>query len=168
MEEGADGAAARSIARWRVPHRCRVINPFKDTDWTPDTAARRKFAKSWAIGFPIIAAVFAAIGWISGRGIPAWAPWLGALGGAAGVVLYLIPQIARPFYLAWYFVACCMGIVMSNALLIAFFYLVITPFGLVMRACGRDPMKRAWEPSASTYWKDAEKSVDPERYFRQF
>jgi hypothetical protein len=37
-----------------------------------------------------------------------------------GVVLYLMPQIARPFYVAWYFLACCIGIVTSNALLIGF------------------------------------------------
>jgi len=145
-----------------------MINPFKDTDWSPGMAARRKFARSWAIGFPVIAAVFAVLGLITGRGIPAWAPWLGAIGGALGVLLHLLPQIARPFYLAWYFLACCIGIVVSNALLIAFFYLVITPFGLVMRLCGRDPMKRTWEPDATSYWREAEKSVDQERYFRQF
>jgi len=85
-----------------------------------------------------------------------------------GVVLYLAPQIARPFYMAWYFLACCIGIVTSNALLIAFFYLVITPFGLLMRAFGRDPMNQAWDSKAMTYWRAAEKPVDPERYFRQF
>jgi len=105
---------------------------------------------------------------MTGRGIPAWAPWLGAIGGCLGVVLYLIPQIARPFYVAWYFLACCIGIVTSNALLIGFFYLVITPFGLLMRAFGRDPMNRAWDSKATTYWRAAEKPVDPERYFRQF
>jgi hypothetical protein len=145
-----------------------MVNPFKDTDWSPSTAARRKFAKSWAIGFPIIAAVFAVLGLISGRGVPGWTLWLGAIGGALGVLLHLLPQIARPFYLAWYFLACCIGIVVSNALLIAFFYLVITPFGLVMRAFGRDPLKRAWDPDATSYWREAEKSVDQERYFRQF
>ena len=145
-----------------------MINPFKDTDWSPDLEARRKFAKSWAIGFPIIAAVFSALGLLTGRGVPAWAPWVGVGGGCAGALLYFLPQLARRFYLGWYFVACCIGIVVSNGLLIAFFYLVITPFGLIMRAFGRDPMKRAWEPSATTYWRDADKSVAPERYFRQF
>jgi len=145
-----------------------VINPFKETNWSPDLAERRKFARSWAIGFPVLAAVFSTLGFIMGRGVPPWTPWLGAIGAVVGITLYFIPRVAWPFYAIWYFFACCIGIVISNALLIAFFYLVITPFGLVMRLSGRDPMKRAWEPDAATYWKDAEKSVPSERYFRQF
>ena len=145
-----------------------MINPFKDTNWRSDLTQQRRFACSWAIGFPVIAAIFSGVGFIIGRGVPPWAPWLGIIGATTAALLYIVPQIARPFYLAWYFLACCIGIVMSNGLLIAFFYLVITPFGLVMRMFGRDPMKRAWEPQKTTYWRDAEKFVNPERYFRQF
>jgi Saxitoxin biosynthesis operon protein SxtJ len=145
-----------------------MINPFKDTNWNPDLAERRKFARSLVVGFPILAAVMA----IAGRlhsGV--WKPglfWLGAIGCAAGLVFWLIPQIAKPFYLVWYFVACCIGIVMSNALVAAFFALVITPTGLIMRALGRDPMTRHFDPSSKSYWRDVEKVVDPERYFRQY
>ena len=85
-----------------------------------------------------------------------------------GAVLWIVPQIAKPFYLAWYFIACCMGIVISNLLIATFYYLVITPTGLIMRALGRDPMKRKWDPNAKTYWEDTEKDIAPERYFRQF
>lgn len=145
-----------------------MINPFKDTNWNPDTAARRSFAKSLIIGFPILAVVFTLIGWLRTGAIPSWTPWLAAIGAGLGVIFWLIPQIAKPFYLVWFFAACCIGIVVSNLLIGAFFYLVITPFGLVMRAFGRDPMDRRWEKSKTSYWRDAERIVDPQRYWRQF
>jgi hypothetical protein len=145
-----------------------LINPFKDTNWNPGPAERRDFARSLVIGFPIFATLLALIGRF-GHGV--WKPgffWLGAIGCATGIVLWLIPQIARPFYLVWYFAACCIGIVTSNVLVAAFFALVLTPTGLIMRALGRDPMTRRLDREAKSYWTDAEKAVDPARYFRQF
>lgn len=145
-----------------------MVNPFKDTNWHPDFAARRGFAKSLFVGFPAIAIVFSALGWLKTGAVPTWTPELAGIGAAVGVVLWLLPQIARPFYLLWFFVACCVGIVVSNLLIAAFYYLVVTPIGLFMRVLGRDPMKRRFDRNAVSYWTDAEKHVDPKRYFRQF
>ena len=145
-----------------------MINPFKDTNWNPDLAERRKFARSLVIGFPALAVVFALVALVKTHAFATWTVWLALIGAGAGVVFWVVPQIARPFYLAWYFLACCIGIVVSNVLLAAFYYLVITPVGLLMRAIGRDPMERRLDPAAGSYWREAEKGVDPRRYFRQF
>ncbi len=145
-----------------------MLNPFKDVNWNPDLTARRKFAVSLIIGFPIVAAVLATI---TRLGTQAWKPgfiWLAVIGLTVGVVLWLLPQIARPFYVAWYFLGCCMGFVVGNVLFSAFYYLVITPIGLAMRLGGRDPLGRRFKRGAATYWRDAEKGIDPARYYRQF
>lgn len=34
----------------------------------------------------------------------------------------------------------------------AVFYLVVTPLAWVMRRLGRDPLRRALDPAAETYW----------------
>jgi hypothetical protein len=145
-----------------------MVNPFKDTNWNPDLTERRSFAKSLMIGFPVLAILFTISGWLKTYHVPTWTPWLALIGAGAGLIFWLLPQISKPFYLAWYFLACCIGIVMSNLLIAAFYYLAITPAALVMRLLGRDPMRRALDASAKTYWNDAEKSVDPNQYFRQF
>jgi Saxitoxin biosynthesis operon protein SxtJ len=145
-----------------------MLNPFKDTNWNPGTAEKRKFAISLIIGFPILAAVFALVGWSRTGAWSGGFVWLALIGTGLGALFWLLPQIARPFYLAWYFLACCLGIVMSNLLFAAFFYLVITPIGLFMRALGRDPLQKRLDRSRTTYWCDAENVVDGERYFRQF
>lgn len=145
-----------------------MVNPFKDTNWNPGLAEKRSFAKSLIIGFPALALLFTLTGWLKTHAFPGWTPWLAVIGAGTGVILWLLPQFAKPFYLAWYFVACCIGIVVSNLLIAAFFYAVVFPFALIMRVLKRDPMHRQWDSSATTYWRDREMSVDPKRYFRQF
>jgi len=145
-----------------------MLNPFKDVNWNPGHAERQKFAVSLIIGFPIIAAIMSVAARLTTH---VWKPfplWLGGIGLAVGLVLWLIPQIAKPFYIVWYFIASCMGFVMGNTLLSAFYFLVITPFGLIMRLAGRDPLKKKFNRTTPTYWRDAEKVVDLKRYYRQF
>ncbi len=145
-----------------------MINPFKDTNWNPGLAERRDFARSLIIGFPILAGVLQLISQYSHGTFKPGLFFLGEFGCLAGVILWVFPQISRPFYLIWYFAACCIGIVMSNVLVALFFAIVLTPTGLIMRALGRDPMARRLDPSSKSYWTDAEKAIDPARYFRQF
>ena len=144
-----------------------MMNPFAEVDWNPDVRARKKFAVSLIIGFPVIAIVFALVTFCAKH---AWKPfflWLGGIGLAAGVVLWLVPQIAKPFYLAWYFLACCMGIVIGNALFALFFYLVFTPLGLCLRLRRNQGITKSFDKSRKSYWRDAEKPVDLKRYYRQ-
>jgi len=145
-----------------------MLNPFADVNWNPGPDEKRKFARSLIIGFPVIAIFFSIAGRLSTH---AWKPfflWLGIVGLAVGVVLWLLPIIARPFYIAWYFIGCCVGFVMGNVLFGVFYFLILTPMGFAMRLAGRDPLKRKFDRTTLTYWQDAEKVVDLNRYYRQF
>lgn len=145
-----------------------MLNPFRDVNWNPGRAERKKFAVSLIIGFPVIATI---MGVATRLASGAWKPfflWLGVIGLGVGAVLWLIPRIARPFYMLWYFLGCCVGIVVGNVLFSVFYFLLLTPMGLVMRLAGRDPLRRKFDRSTPTYWQDAKKVVDPKRYYRQF
>jgi hypothetical protein len=145
-----------------------MMNPFKDVNWKPGLADKRKFALSLIIGFPTIAVVLAVINRLSTH---AWKPfflWLGLIGCAVGIVLWLIPQIARPFFVVWYFIACCMGIVVGNLIFSLIFYLLFTPMGLLRRSFVRDSFSKGFDKTKSSYWQPVEKSVDLKRYYRQF
>lgn len=146
-----------------------MVNPFTEVNWRPDTAAKRKFALSLILGFPVVAAVFLLIGrWHSGAWNFSLPLWIGGVGAGVGAVLWIVPAIARPFYVAWHALACCAGFVVGNALLALFFYIVVTGIGLALRLMGRDPLRKGFDKSAPTYWVDAPKVKDPRRYFRQF
>ncbi len=145
-----------------------MINPFKETNWHPSARELRAFGRSLLIGFPILACVLLVLGlWSTGRWL-GWPVWLGNMGFAVGLLALLAPGAARPFYLLWYGVACCLGIVASNAVLALTFYVVLTPVGLLRRVFGRDPMERRWQPEAKSYWKTVEPPGDARRYFSQY
>jgi len=146
-----------------------MVNPFKEVNWNPGPRERRKFALSLIIGFPCIAIVLLLLGFLRGRGwnLPLAAN-IGGSGLAVGVLLLVLPRITRPFYVAWYSVACCIGIVVGNLALAIVFFVLVTGLGLLMRALGRRPVRKTPDKRAATYWQDAEPVVDPGRYYRQF
>ena len=145
-----------------------MLNPFSEINWNPDRSERREFARSLMAGFPLLALLFfAVVRWKTGMWAH-WPIWMGCCGLAAGALLWIAPQLARPIYVAWHAIGGVFGFVISNLLLVLVFYLVITPIGVLLRLAGKDPLDRRLDRSAATYWKDAEKPVDARRYFRQF
>lgn len=146
-----------------------MVNPFKAVEWNPSLAQRRKFALSLAIGLPVLAGVWLLLAWLRGAtGLRVPALWVGGLGLGLGLLLLAWPQLARPFYLVWYFLGCCLGIVVGNLVLSLLFYLMFTGLGLLMRALGRQSVRKGFDRGATTYWREAERIEDPERYYRQF
>ena len=146
-----------------------MVNPFKEVNWHPDTAALRTFARSLVIGFPCLAVVLLLAGYFSGRG---WQPVpslkLGGFGAATGLLFYVLPGIARPFYFVWYAFACCMGLVIGNLMLAAIFYVLVTGIGLAKRLVGRPAIRKTPDPALKTYWLDAPPASNPKRYFSQY
>jgi hypothetical protein len=145
-----------------------MLNPFTEVNWNPDIRARKKFAESLIIGFPIIATVFSLITFLFKH---SWKPtflWLGIIGLMVGIILRLLPQMAKPIYRVWYFLACCMGFVVGNLLFSLVFYLVFAPLGLCLRLRSNKALTKGFDRSRKSYWTDAEKSVEVKSYYRQF
>ena len=85
------------------------------------------------------------------------------------VIGWLVPAFMRMVFLGMSYAAWPIGFVVSHVILALVYYLVFTPIGLIMRLVGYDPMRRAFDDSASSYWIAREASgADPKRYFRQF
>ncbi|MEO6785288.1 MAG: SxtJ family membrane protein [Chthoniobacteraceae bacterium] len=145
-----------------------MINPFREINWKPTHGELRAFGKVIAFGFPIVAALLGVSAWLRSHVWPAWTLWLGAAGLAVGLACMFVPRAARPLYLAWMAVGCCIGLVVGNAVLAVIYFLIVTPIGLALRLAGRDPLRRAIKRERKSYWDDAQKAGDSERYFRQY
>lgn len=146
-----------------------MLNPFHEVNWHPGPAEHRRFAHSLIAGFPLVAIGMLFAGrWHSGGWNFAVAATVGSVGIALGLILRLIPQIARPFYLLWYTVACSIGFVVGNLLLTGIYFLLFTPIGWVRRALGRRTLQKGFDRNATTYWREAPPPGPPESYYRQF
>ena len=79
-----------------------------------------------------------------------------------------LPPIARRFHQAWMTLAGVLGYVNSRVLLFLLFYLLFTPYGVISRLFGRDPLNRRGA-ARGTYWIPRKTSRQrPEQFERSF
>lgn len=147
-----------------------MINPFKEINWRPDKAEIKKFGLTAFVGFVLISIIIM-LGEHFGIKKFSNALHLSIYLLLAGIIIfvlsYLAAPAARPVYLLWFFVAACIGIVVSNLILIFFYYLIFSPLGLLMRLSGRDPLKLK-KASQISNWDDRKRKIDLKRYYRQY
>jgi len=73
----------------------------------------------------------------------------GALLAAFGLIC---PRALKYVYIAWMALAFVLGFVMSNVILTLFFFLFVTPIGLLARLFQKDFLARKWDKQAASYW----------------
>lgn len=113
------------------------------------------------------ALVWAGILWW--RGEPGAAKWLAGIGPTLALIALTVPAALRPLHKVWMPAARALAKAITWLILAVAYYLVITPFGLVMRRAGRDPLERKFEPARTSYWTKRErKPWDPEGMKRQY
>lgn len=79
------------------------------------------------------------------------------------------PRALKYPYIAWMTMAFALGFVMSQVILTLFFFLLVTPIGLVARLFGKDFLNRKRDLRATTYWIPREaKAKPPVSYEQQF
>ena len=81
---------------------------------------------------------------------------------ALGVTITLLmigvfaPRIVSVPARAWLALAALLNRTVSAVVLAIIYMVVITPTGLYRRLARKDPLQRAFDPTASTYWTDRE------------
>jgi len=139
----------------------------------PDAKTLRQFGFIALAGFAAIAAlawfeklVFAG-GWL-GDARPTVVGALLAVGALAALTSLVYPKANKWLFVGLSIAAFPIGFVLSYVILGSLFFLVITPIGLLLRAFGTDPMQRAFQAEAKSYWVDCRPTRPPESYFKQF
>jgi hypothetical protein len=133
-------------------------------DRNPDRRTTRRFAALW---FPALMAV---VGWLVYRATqnaPA-AIAVAAAGAALGAIGFFVERFGRALFVGASYATFPIGFVVSNVIVGVLYFGVITPIGLIMRAFGRDPMSRAFDKTATSYFVKRPPARAAEDYFRQF
>lgn len=90
----------------------------------------------------------------------------GAVLMAFGVVW---PRALKYVYIAWMALAFMLGFVMSNGILTLFFFLFVTPIGILARLFRKDFLARRWDKNAASYWiPRTRETKTAQSYERQF
>lgn len=128
-------------------------------DSSPD--AVRRTGKAFLIGGTVIGGLLL----LSQSHVSGWSDWDLTSGFAhagwkwvfgIGIVLFILSRVAypvmKPIHIVWMTIAFVLGWVNTRLLLGLFFYLIITPIGVIMRAFGKDFLQEKIARSATTYW----------------
>ena len=127
----------------------------------------RKELRMFGISLSVVCLLWSGILWWRGHTAPVrWlllaAPVLLALALAA-------PAALGPLHRVWMPVARAIARAITWLLLTLVFYLAFTPYGVILRAMGRNPLALAWEPNRPTYWIRRENGpFDPDRTLKQY
>jgi hypothetical protein len=82
---------------------------------------------------------------------------------------YLAQPVLKPLYVGWMKFAFVLGWINTRILLTVFYYLVLTPIGLILKLRGRDLLARKPDTRAASYWiKRERRPFAPARYEKQF
>lgn len=143
-----------------------------DLNLEPDKETLRQFGWIALVGFGFLAAIAWFEVLIFGFGLGVARPWVSgffaALAGLAAIFSLVYPKANLPIYVGLSVVAFPIGLVVAYVILGVLFFALITPVGLFFKLTGRDPLKRKFEPEATTYWESAKTSPPVESYFKQF
>lgn len=132
-----------------------------DLNFKPTPRQLRQFAATAAVAIPVISWLW--IGFqpqlLATIAIPTWI----VLGiGAA------IPSLLRYPFIGLSVLFYPIGLVVSEALLLIMFFLIVLPAGLIFRLSGKDTLQRRKKQQANSYWFDKETPKDVGRYFKQY
>lgn len=64
----------------------------------------------------------------------------------------VLPKALKYVYIAWMTLAFVLGFIMAHVILTLFFFLAVTPIGLVARLIGKDFLRLKLDKSALSYW----------------
>ena len=127
----------------------------------------RKELRTFGFSLSVVCLIWAGV--LAWRGKAAPVPWL--LGAAPVLALFAAwaPAALGPLHRVWMPVARGVAHALTWVLLSAVFFLVFTPYGMIARLLGKDPLERKLDPARSSYWIPREDgSFDPEGLDRQY
>jgi hypothetical protein len=132
----------------------------------------RNFGLVMAVALPVLGFVQQAFHYLFGFGdgrfgVPHWGFF--ALGAVFLLPALTIPKVLKPIFWLWMQLAFAINFVVTHVLLTIVFLLMLAPMRLLHSLGGKDPLKRAWDPTAESYWDEPEDQPEEfKRYKDQF
>ena len=135
-----------------------------EINWCPKRKELRNFAIIALIASLLIASLLYVL-----KGVRIqWTIIIIAAGFGIFLSSFVSLKLTRIIYLGLILATFPIGWAISMTLLTAFYFLLITPLGLLFRLLGRDPLCRKFDPAAKSYWQPRREPDSLDRYFHQY
>ncbi len=131
---------------------------------------RPAFAIKLILGFPLVGIVWTCIIYFlfdSGHLNFNIAYWIGGIGISFGVLCLLSKSVFQIVWWLWNKIIFLIDTTITWLTLPLFYFLVFSPFALLLRAIGKADMKHP-NKNLPSYWKEADQPSSAKQYFRQF
>jgi len=132
-------------------------------NWNPPQSQLRSFNIICPIACLALSALLYAFKGLDIR----WALTITAAGLAVFCAGLISLKITKAVFLGLTVLTLPIGYAVSFVLMAIFYYLILTPLGLVFRLIGRDVLRRRFDRSAKSYWISRDPSRSLESYFHQ-
>jgi hypothetical protein len=110
-----------------------------------------KIGSNRAFGLVMAAACFVIASFGFWAATSRWPYWLaGAI--AFALLAWMRPAVLSPLNRLWFRLGLLMHRVVNPLIMALLFFVVITPMGLLMRACGKRPLELKFQRGAPSYW----------------
>ena len=122
--------------------------------------------RGFGIVFAVVFAIVAGLPLIDGAEPRWWALSVAAVFLALG---FFVPAALKPLNILWFRFGLLLYKIVNPVVMGLLFYLTVVPTGLLMRACGKDPLNRTFDPAAKSYWIERDPpGPAPESMEKQF
>src|SRR5213593_4209422 len=136
---------------------------LSDIPFQPTSKMLRQFAAAWLVFFLAMGAHQ-----YLGRGHPGVGAVLVGTAVVVGTLGLIKPAAVRWIFVGWMVLAFPIGWIVSQVLLAALFYVVLTPVAVVFRWRGRDLLGRKPAPGRSSFWQPKRNPEDVRSYLKQY
>jgi len=135
-----------------------------DIDYNPGKKTLKTFGWISLIGFAAIAILLHLL-----KGLPlTWVYILCCVGVTIFIISLISTKLTRLIYIGLTLATMPIGYLVSFTAMSVFYFLLITPIGLIFKLTGRDLLCRRFDRNAQSYWIKRKNATDIKRYFNQF
>ena len=131
---------------------------------------RSAFALKLILGFPLVGIVWTCIIYSlsdSGQLNFVIAYWIGGIGIFIGVLCLLLKGFFQFVWWLWNKIIYVIDTTITWLTLPLFYFLIFSPFALLLREVGKADMKNS-NMNLPSYWKDSDQPSSAKQYLRQF
>ena len=125
----------------------------------------RQSDRAFGLTFATVFALIVGVGWLIFDTVIYWALALSAI---FLIMALTAPGVLLPLNRLWTAVSYRLGQLNNYVILGLFLYLFVFPLGLIIRLLGRDPMQRAFNPKATSYWTPVERHATNDTFQDMF